>query len=225
MFFEGCQLLKPILIVEDDPHMQKRIGRLLLQFGYQQADLLFSQSIASAKDYLQRYPIQCSMVDLGLPDGNGIDLMNYIHARSFPNVLPMMVLSSWQHREIIYRAMSTGALGYILKERDDFEIMFAIRSMLKGEMMLDPVIAKDMLSQLQLSSNTPRTESTVITKLSARELQILNLVAQGFRSKDIAAQIFISKHTVDVHIKKLYQKLDVHSRTQAVHFAQQVGLI
>lgn len=213
----------PIFILEDDVVMQQRLRQILLELGYTDDTFIFAQSLKQAKELLKEHPISFALVDLGLPDGNGADFISAL--RQEDSTTPILVISAWSRQETILNAIQMGATGYILKERDDFEIMFAIRSMLKGEMMLDPVIAKDMLSQLQLSSNTPRTESTVITKLSARELQILNLVAQGFRSKDIAAQIFISKHTVDVHIKKLYQKLDVHSRTQAVHLAQQVGLI
>ncbi len=222
----NCPLLKPILILEDDPSAQKRIYKILKTFGYLDGDLFFSQTIEKAKQIHEQNIIGLFLVDLHLPDGCGIEFIQSLR-QSYEQNVPVMVLSAWNSVETIYKALTVGARGYVLKERDDVEVMFAIRTMLKGEAIIDPRIAKEILEKLHLTQVRAEISANVNiqTNLSNRELEILNFIANGFSSREISEKIHISRFTVDVHIKKVYQKLQVNSRTKAVHLAKEIGLL
>lgn len=219
-------LLKPILILEDDPSAQMRIHNILKTFGYLDDDLFFSQTVDGAKQIYQQNFIGFFLVDLNLPDGCGIEFIQSLRREHEENV-PVMVLSAWNSTEMIYKALTVGAGGYVLKERDDVELMFAIRTMLKGEAIIDPGIAKEILKKLHAAQvqAAASADANLQAKLSSRELEILNFIANGFTSREISEKIHISRFTVDVHIKKIYQKLEVNSRTKAVHLAKQIGLL
>lgn len=224
MFNLGCPLAKPVLVLEDDPNVQIRIEKLLYAFGYLQKDILFAQSVITAKQYSQQHNVQLALVDLGLPDGNGIEFISYLRLEQHKTNIPVMVISAWNTTEMIYQALSAGATGYVLKERDDLEIMFALRSILTGGAIIDPSIAKEILNKFVGVETHPNPLKNK-TALSNRETEILKLIASGLSSKEISLQLAIAKYTVDVHIKNIYQKLEVNSRTKAINVAQNCGLL
>ena len=162
-----------------------------------------------------------------MPDGNGIEFISYVREEKNSEI-PIMVVSAWNSAEMIFKALSAGATGYVLKERDDFELIFAIRSLLRGGVIIDPFIANQILKNVHAEAETKQdaTQNTHLeTNLSARELEILNLVAAGNSSREISEQLNISKFTVDCHIKNIYHKLSVNSRTKAINMAKSIGLI
>lgn len=119
----------------------------------------------------------------------------------------------------------------MLKERDDIEVSLSIRSVLRGGAPIDPFIARRILELLPARSATfaeqPASASPqpLDDALSDREVQILRLVAQGLTNREIAEQIFLSRYTVEGHVRRIYSKLSVNSRTRAVHEARSRGLI
>lgn len=218
-------LLKPILILEDEPHHQARISGILKNLGYQNEDMLFAQTITAAVELYQSQSIKFLLVDLNLPDGNGIDFIERLKACSDCDA-PIMVLSAWNALDVIYQALHAGATGYVVKEKDDFELMFSIRTMLKGGAIIDPAIAKKILKKF--TNDTQRLTDTASPKhnlLSPRESEILCFVGEGLSNIEIASELHISKFTVQVHIKNIYQKLEVHSRTKAVQIAKNLGVL
>ncbi|WP_180155424.1 response regulator transcription factor [Acinetobacter sp. YH12045] len=218
-------LLKPMLVLEDDPIHQLRIFNILESFGYEKNDILFSQTIEFAKNICVSKPVKFMMVDLNLPDGSGIDFIQNIRQKNESNI-PIMVLSSWNTLEVIYNALNVGATGYVLKEKDDFELMFAIRTMLKGEAIIDPTIAKKILTKFgHLLHEKSQDYCKEHAEMSQRQIEILNCVANGMTSREIGDELNISKYTVGVHIKNIYQKLEVNSRTKAINAAKKMGII
>ena len=224
MFNFSTPLLKPMLVLEDDPTQQLRISKVLQAFGYEEKDIFYSQTIDFAVDICSKNSIKFMLVDLNLPDGSGIDFIMNIRAIG-ENTAPIMVLSAWNTLDVIYKALNVGATGYVLKETDDFELMFAIRTMLKGGAIIDPHIAKKILSKFKKSLIDLPVSERVHTSLSQRETEILTCVANGLSSREIGLELNISKYTVDAHIKKIYQKLEVNSRTKAIYAGKQIGLI
>ncbi|WP_333833741.1 DNA-binding response regulator [Acinetobacter schindleri] len=225
MFDFSTPLLKPMLVLEDDPVQQLRVFKILQAFGYEEKDIFYSQSIDFAVDICCKNPIKFMLVDLNLPDGSGIDFIMNICANG-ENTAPIMVLSAWNTLDVIYKALNVGATGYILKETDDFELMFAIRTMLKGGAIIDPHIAKKILSKFEKSLiDIPAKPEKIHVNLSQREMEILTCVSNGLSSREIGLELNISKHTVDAHIKNIYQKLEVNSRTKAIYVGKQSGLI
>ena len=140
----------------------------------------------------------------------------------------ILVISAWSTEESILGALNAGATGYVLKERDDLEVSLSIRSVLRGGAPIDPFIARRILALLPVAGPTqPEEPSRPVEAgvLSARESEILELVSQGLTNREIAEQLVISRYTVECHIKRIYRKLAVSSRTRAVNEARQRGLL
>ena len=218
-------LLTPVLILEDEPLHQERLFNLLKLFGYCDTDLHFAQSIRHAEDICKQYPIQFMLVDLNLPDGNGVDFIANTR-KNMDQDIPIMVLSAWNTLDAVYQALNMGATGYVFKENDDFELVYSIRTMLRGGAVIDSKIAAKILDffklkMLDLQKQSLNTEQI----LSQREHQILHYVAEGYSSREIGEKLNISKYTVDVHIKHIYQKLEVNSRTKAIFAGKKIGLL
>ncbi len=166
-----------------------------------------------------------ALVDLGLPDGNGIEMIGWLRARD--ETLPVLVISAWSTEEMILGALRAGASGYVLKERDDLEIAMSLKSVLKGGAPIDPFIARRILGLIGEGSRLqPVAHAEALNEpLSDRELDILTRVAQGMSNREIAEALTISKWTVGTHVKRVYRKLAVNSRTQAVREARAHGLL
>lgn len=227
----------PLLLVEDDPATQTRMRSILTSLGYTDDAVHVAGSLAQARAILAEQPFALTLIDVGLPDGSGIELIGELHARD--PALPILVISAWSTEQIIVGALQTGATGYLLKERDDMEIALSIRSALRGGAPIDPFVARHILSLVgatrpaqaaqepatsTASQSRPPTADTP-PALSPREIEILGLVAKGMTNREIAALLSISSLTVACHIKNIYKKLAVNSRTQAVFEARTFGLL
>ena len=220
----------PVIIVEDEPLIQIRLKEILYNLGYQSEDLYFAQNIAIARALLEKHSVSFALVDLNLPDGNGIEFISTLN--KYDPTIPILVISAWSTEDAIFNALSSGATGYVLKERDDLEITFSIRSILRGGAPIDPFIAQKILKQLQFNENniTSTVEKNALAlenegMLSKRELEILELVSQGISNKEIANHLNLSRYTVESHIKHIYRKLAVRNRSKAVDTARNLGLL
>lgn len=206
--------------------MRQRLALVLDSLGYAREAITFSQNLDEARAYASSNPLAMALVDLGLPDGNGIELIEELRAQD-PSLL-ILVISAWSTEESILGALNAGATGYVLKERDDLEVSLSIRSVLRGGAPIDPFIARRILALLPVAGSTqPEEPSRPVEAgvLSARESEILELVSQGLTNREIAEQLVISRYTAECHIKRIYRKLAVSSRTRAVNEARQRGLL
>ncbi|GGI21544.1 response regulator [Oxalicibacterium faecigallinarum] len=215
-------LLAPVLLVEDEPLIRRRLESLLQQLGYASDAVVSAASLHEARACLARQPFALALVDLGLPDGSGIDLIHSMHATD--PALPILVISAWSTEDAILAALRAGATGYVLKERDDMEVALSIRSVLRGGAPIDPFIARRIIDELHPRTR-PQAETSTNETLSPRESEILGLVAQGLGNREIAEQLILSRYTVECHIKHIYRKLAVSSRTRAINEARSRGLI
>ncbi|ARU06920.1 DNA-binding response regulator [Comamonas serinivorans] len=216
----------PVLVVEDEPVLQHRLRRVLMDLGYAADALQFAATLADARACLASMPIALALIDLALPDGNGQALIAQLRADD-PG-LGILVVSAWSSEEAILGALRAGATGYVLKERDDFEVMLSIRSVLRGGAPIDPFIARRILELLpgQPTQADPAARATSLDEaLTDRELQILGLVADGLSNREIAEQLSLSRYTIESHVKRIYRKLAVSSRVNAVREARTRGVL
>ena len=209
----------PVLVVEDEPLLQQRLRGVLQTLGYTPDALVFATTLAEARACLAEQPMALALVDLQLPDGDGRELIAQLRADD-PG-LGILVVSAWSSEEAILGALRAGATGYVLKERDDVEVMLSIRSVLRGGAPIDPFIARRILELLPAPSAAP----ALAEALSEREGEILRLVADGLSNREIAEQLFLSRYTVESHVKRVYRKLAVSSRIGAVREARSRGLL
>lgn len=214
----------PVLVVEDDALIAQRLGKILQLLGYLPDAILQASSLAQARALVADSPVALALVDLGLPDGNGIDLIAEL--RNADPALGILVISAWSTEDVLLSALRAGATGYVLKERDDLEVTLSIRSVLRGGAPIDPFIARRIIAELQPAASPKEadTETEAVT-LSTREAQILGLVADGLANREIAEQLHLSRYTVECHIKHIYRKLAVSSRVRAISEARSRGLL
>lgn len=212
--------LTPALVVEDDPATQQRLMRLLGELDAD-GELAAAASLAQARTLLAQREFALVLVDIGLPDGNGCDLVSWLH-RHHPQ-LPVLVISAWGHEDTVLAALRAGAIGYLLKERDDLELTVSLRSIQRGGAPIDPVIARRILALLPGAEEVPSPQAEV--HLSEREHEVLQLLARGYSNREIADVVSLSRLTIEGYTKTIYRKLAVGSRTAAVFEARSLGLL
>lgn len=205
--------------------MHVRLRSILGGLGYRDEVLSFASDIAEARSLLDEQAFAMAFVDVGLPDGDGVDLIRDLHKRD--RALPILVISAWSEEQIILNALQAGATGYLLKERDDIEISLSIRSILRGGAPIDPFIARHILAMISPPAAPPSDASKAATPpaLTPREIEILTMVNKGFTNREIAEIMSLSHHTVECHVRNIYKKLAVRSRTEAVFEARAHGYL
>lgn len=217
----------PVLVVEDEPLIQQRLARILAQLGYQPDMLCFASTLAAARQLAAQRHYALALVDLGLPDGNGTALIAALRAQDA--AMGILVISAWSTEEAILQALRAGATGYLLKERDDLEVMLSIRSVLRGGAPIDPFIARRVMIEFQQQPASPAVAPMAAASeddaLSPREIDILQQVANGLSHRETAERLHISRHTVEAHIRNIYRKLSVNSRLRAITEARARGLM
>lgn len=151
------------------------------------------------------------LMDIDMPKVNGIDGLKLIN-RNFPDVLVIMQ-TVFEEEEKIFAAVRSGAHGYFLKKTPPEKLVEGIRDAMEGGAPMTPVIARKVLELMQDYAPGKKAEQF---QLTPRELEILSLLIKGMSYKMIAAQTGVSWHTINGHCKKIYEKLHVHSATEAV---------
>jgi len=180
-------------------------------------------SCKACRELLHNRP-DVMLVDLGLPDGHGTDLIRQLKCMH-PSA-EAMVVSVFAEEDKVVGAIRAGASGYLLKDMLKEDIGASIIEVLHGGSPISPSIARYILKALsQPVSATSTDASNPPVTLSQRETEVLNLIARGYSRKEIAALLQLSRHTVVSHIRHIYEKLEVHSRNEAVFEACQQGLI
>jgi DNA-binding NarL/FixJ family response regulator len=160
-----------------------------------------------------------ALIDLGLPDGDGMDLIRQLAQHSPAPAI--MVITAFDDELHVLAAIRAGASGYVLKDAGPEAIIAAIRQMLAGGAPISPAIAGYLLRTVRATAGAavPLVPSKV--PLTDRELQILRLVAKGYRYSEIAGLLQIGSQTVATHTKSIYRKLSVSSKNEAVYEAMQ----
>jgi DNA-binding NarL/FixJ family response regulator len=200
-----------VLIVDDHPVVRDGLQAILST----EPDLLVAGeagSGAEAIDLIASLRPDIVLMDLVLPDISGIDVIRRFCGGNNSDV-DFIVLTSVAGDDEIYRALDAGARGYLFKDMVRKELLQAIRVVKAGERYIPAQVGA------RLAESFPRHG------LSPRELEVLEHVAAGLRNKEIAYQLELSEATVNAHVKRILEKLNVHDRTQAVTTALRRGII
>jgi DNA-binding NarL/FixJ family response regulator len=199
---------KLVYIIEDDNEI--RNGYCFLIDYSQEFSCI---SFRTAEEALKKISItkpDFVLMDVNLPGMSGIECTELIK-KTYPEILIMM-FTVYENNENIFKALEAGANGYILKQSTPAELLEALRQLNSGGAPMSSSIARKVVSSFSKKSYQNENQYN----LSEREKEILNLLAGGFRYKDIADKLFISISTVRSHIFNMYEKLHVHNRTEAL---------
>ncbi len=160
------------------------------------------------------------LLDIKMPGVNGIEATRRI-LESNPRV-GVVVLTMFEEDDSVFAAMRAGARGYVLKGADEDEVLRVIRAVASGEARFGPEIARRLMSFF--SASKPAAPSEAFPELTARECEVLELIAQGRSNREIARHLFLSPKTVRNHISNIFTKLQVADRTQAIIRAREAGM-
>jgi DNA-binding NarL/FixJ family response regulator len=234
--------LVKVLLVEDEPHTRARFSAAVAN----DSRYLLIGACADKSSALQRLAFEAPdvlMTDLGLPDGSGLDVIRAC-AGQYP-ACHILVISMFGDEAHVIDSIEAGATGYILKSSEDEEIVNHIDALRAGGSPITPSIARQLLRRFRSSGMAgsavalapvqeggagaelpaPSVPAAGTDGLTEREVAVLKLVATGYRYAEIAERLFISQHTVVAHIKNIYQKLAVNSRSAAVYEAQRRAIL
>lgn len=175
--------------------------------------------------WLEHHQPDVLLTDLGLPDIPGLAVLTYC-AQRHPTC-DIMVITLYDDPTHVVRCLEAGASGYLLKDSLRDEIADHIRELRSGGSPMTPAIARQVLRRFRadVPASASRPLPVVANALTPKELTVLSRIAQGFRYAEMADLENVSIHTVHAHVKNIYSKLAVHSRSEAVHEAMQLGLI
>jgi DNA-binding NarL/FixJ family response regulator len=164
------------------------------------------------------------LMDVRMPRGSGIEATQRIK-ELMPHVKILMLTHSDDEADL-YESIKAGASGYLLKEVSTEEVADAVRSVWQGHSRISPAMASKLLNEFQtLTKRADERQPLAPPRLTERELQVLRLVAKGLGNRDIAQQLYISENTVKNHIRNILEKLQLHSRMEAVIYAVREKLL
>ena len=226
-----------LLVLEDEPHWQATISSIVVAdptLGIVKMCANLSDALAAIKSL----EFEMFIVDLGLPDGNGVDAIRT--SRRLRPDADILVATVFDDEKSVVSAICAGATGYLVKDSTAQEWAAAIQDLRAGHSPLSPKIARHILRRLQEPTRArrmglsddgkPSSGVSVSTRdenvsLSAREIEVLRLVAKGFSLVEVAQLLHVSHTTTRSHAKNIYRKLEVNSRGEAVFEATRLGLL
>ena len=202
-----------ISIVEDNDQLRATLAKVIGRAeGFR-----FASDYASAEDALADLPKvkpDVVLMDINLPGINGVECV-----RKLKVLLPqtqVMMLTVYEDTENIFNALAAGANGYMLKRTPTKELIVAIREMQRGGSPMTTHIARLVVQSFQKPAAPASSTGGELSELSEREQQVLDLLAQGLIYKEIAEKLNIGYETVHTYIRRIYEKLQVRTRTEAV---------
>ena len=196
-----------ILLVDDHPVVRQGIARIL---AAEIPDLALAEAVdgASALDHLRARPPHLILLDLTLPDDNGLSLLRKIR-REFPAV-PVMIVSMHPADQFAQRALQAGAVGYVAKDSDPQELVAAVRAALAG--------GRHVPEELQQAARLER-EPPPHAGLSDREYQVLRMIGGGRTVSEIGTELGISVKTVSTYRSRILEKLELRTSAELIHYA------
>ncbi|WP_161957608.1 response regulator transcription factor [Mariprofundus sp. EBB-1] len=209
-------MIQTVLILDDQPHARAWL-RTAVEASFPHAQMHETASLAAAREALLSTPFNLFLCDLGLPDGNGLDLLMDPSLRHKDMIT--VVSTIHDEDEYLFPALRFGIQGYILKDHPTEEIAAMLERAVSGDPPVSPAIARKLLQFFHhQGQNKPEIP------LSKREEDVLRIVSKGYTTAEAAGLLDISQHTAREYLKSCYRKLEVSSRSEATLAAIRLGL-
>jgi DNA-binding NarL/FixJ family response regulator len=213
-------VMKNILLLEDLPEIRAWLRKLVLQI-FPDATIYESARVHDAMTLVATQKFELALVDLGLPDGTGVDVVTKL--RDLQPEAQSVVVTIHDDDEHLFPALQAGAFGYILKEQARELITEQLQRISQGEPPLSPSIARRVMAYFTEKAK-PTANPMPNVSLTDRESEVLLRVAKGYTLPEIGVQLGLSRHTIADYVKQIYRKLNVSSRAEAALEAQRLGL-
>lgn len=207
-----------LMLADDHRMLREGLSRSMSEHGF--------DVVGEARDGVEAVNMAYSLnpdvilMDVSMPEMDGVEACRQVRA-AVPGTKVVM-LTMHADQEVLANAIRAGACGYLVKDCSTEEIAGAVRMASSGETALSPQLAASMLDEVRKLDMAPTREDRVVTK---REEEVLQLIADGCSTSEVADQMYISQKTVKNHLASIYQKLDARDRTQAVLQAVRMGIV
>ncbi|MGZ3884394.1 MAG: response regulator [Bacteroidia bacterium] len=202
------EIKKRIVVVEDDPIIREAFTTLINQSG----DYTIEKAYSNAEEAIRNINADASdiyLMDIELPGMNGIEAISKI--KQVNAKIQVVVVTVYENDELVFKALCEGASGYLTKNMPPQKLLDSLKELESGGAPMSTNIARMVVSSFHRNRQSP---------LSARELEVLELLASGKSYSSIADQLFVDKETIRSHIKNIYLKLEVHSKAEAIEKAR-----
>ena len=211
-------LIISVAIIEDQRETREGLSFLINSTDRFECKHVY-ESMEAALERIGRQPPRVALVDIGLPGLSGIDGVRILRER-YRSIAPV-VLTVFKDDDRIFPAICAGACGYLLKKTPPARLLESVREIAEGGAVMSPEVA---LRVVELFRKTQAPEP-VSSGISPQEARLLKLLCEGHQNKTAAVEMGISIHTVNFHLRSIYEKLHVHSRSEAVARALREGLV
>lgn len=206
------------MLADDHRMLREGLSRSMSEHGFDVVGE--ARDGAEAVNMAQRLTPDVILMDVSMPEMDGVEACRQVRAAVPETKVVMLTMHADQ--EVLANAIRAGACGYMVKDCSTEEIAGAVRTVFSGEVALSPQLAASMLDEVRKLATVPTREDRVVTK---REEEVLQLIADGCSTSEVADQMYISQKTVKNHLASIYQKLDARDRTQAILRAVRMGII
>ncbi len=207
-----------LMLADDHRMLREGLSRSMSEHGF--------DVVGEARDGAEAVNMALSLtpdvvlMDVSMPEMDGVEACRQVRAGVPATKVVMLTMHADQ--EVLAIAIRAGACGYLVKDCSTEEIAEAVRMASNGDTALSPQLAASMLDEVRKLDMAPTREDRVVTK---REEEVLQLIADGCSTSEVAEQMYISQKTVKNHLASIYQKLDARDRTQAVLQAVRMGIV
>jgi DNA-binding NarL/FixJ family response regulator len=212
------QMKRPTVLLADDHRLMAEGLKIILSVEYDLVGVV--EDGRALVEAVERLRPDVIVADISMPHLNGIDALILLKAKN-PGVRVVLLT---MHQDVIYarRALESGALGYVLKHSAPVELITAIRSALRNQTYITPTLAGEVLRSMK---EEPKKSNDPISKLTPRQREILQLLAEGRSAKEIGGTLEISARTVEFHKYQMMETLGLHTTADLVHFAIKTGVV
>jgi len=216
-----------IALVEDDVNFQNALIDAI-QAAPDMTLLRVAGTRAQGLQMIDELAVDVLLVDLGLPDGSGIDVIRAAHVKQ--PACNVMVSTTFGDEAYVMASLEAGASGYLLKDSEPQRMVFEIRSLYAGGSPISPLIARQILKRfrndgISATTSPPHVPEKLRSALSPREKEVLEFITKGFTSDEIADLMSVTRQTILTFVRRIYAKLEVNSKTEAIFEARNQGLL
>ena len=212
-----------VLLIDDNADHLRGVKELItLESSYEVVATTTSANIGI--NLAKKYRPDIILMDINMPEKDGLQAIQDIEKLDMG--IKIIALSGYDDADLIFRAMKIGAKGYVLKTMASAQLIYAMDEVASGKIYLPTALTSRFFEYFQRSfkeETTTNNQENLLTYLTAREEEVLDLLTQGNNYKGIAEKLFISETTVKTHVNNIFQKLQVNDRTQAVLYALNNG--
>ncbi len=207
-----------LMLADDHRMLREGLSRSMTEHGF--------DVVGEARDGVEAVNMAYSLspdvvlMDVSMPEMDGVEACRQVRSSAPDTKVVMLTMHADQ--DVLANAIRAGACGYLVKDCSTEDIAGAVRLASSGETALSPQLAASMLDEVRKLDMAPAREERVVTK---REEEVLQLIADGCSTSEVAGQMYISQKTVKNHLASIYQKLDARDRTQAVLQAVRMGIV